>query len=152
MAQGPRDAWAAMPPPRPPPRRRRPPGAGKALKLGSPASSKTLWKTEIVCMETDELLCPNSSSERCREVLVHFSRLLALQAPLLTVCLFAVPAATCHQSASPRCAARIPAAAPHPLAAIVAPKRKGKCGRRSPAADSVGPRPRISIETTGNLG
>ncbi|XP_077836426.1 echinoderm microtubule-associated protein-like 2 isoform X17 [Macaca mulatta] len=38
----------------------------------------------------------------------------------------AVSAATCHQSAWPRCAARTPAAGPHPPAATVAPKRKGK--------------------------
>lgn len=64
-------------------------------------------------------------------LLASGTRLLASRAlPLPTCSLFAVPAATCHQSASPQCAARTPAAAPHPLAAIVAPKRKGRCPKR----------------------
>lgn len=69
MARDPRGAWAAMPPPHPPPRRRRPPGAGKARKPGSLASSKTPWETETVYTARDALMCPSSSNGNCQEVL-----------------------------------------------------------------------------------
>lgn len=131
MAQDPRGAWAAMPRPHPRPRRRPPPGTGKAQQLGSPASSKTLWRGMDAC-------APNSSSERCPEVLALRPLSPAgLPGSAPTVCsvVFTVPAATCHQNASPRCAAKTPAAAPRPLAATVAPKRKGECRGRGQVTD-----------------
>lgn len=121
MVRDPRGAWAAMPPLRPPPRRRRAPGAGKARKPGSLAFLQDLW-------ETGEL-CPNSSHGKPQEGLARLGPWSAnLKAPSLTTCsVFAAPAAICHQSASPPCAARTPAAAPHLPAVTAAPKRKGRC-------------------------
>lgn len=106
-----------------------------------------------VCMERDGLGYLNSISGRCGQVLARLrTRLLASQTPALAVCsLFAVPAATCHRSASPRCAERTPAAAPHPLAAIVAPKRKGKCPRRGHVADGGARTPHIGIVKVGEF-
>lgn len=130
MAQDPRGVWAVMPHPHPRPRRRRPPGAGEAKKLESPVSSKTVGSS--LYGEGCELQAGKGA-----EVLAHLPHSPAgLVGSALTVCsLFAVPAATCHQSASPRCAAKTLAVAPHPLAATVAPKRKGKCRRRGPVTD-----------------
>lgn len=64
--------------------------------------------------------------------------------------LSAVAAATCHQSASPRCVARTPAAAPHPPAAIAAPKRKGKHWGEV-MSPKVGPEPQTDRRMDGEF-
>lgn len=138
MAQDPSGAWVAMPHPLPPPRRRRPPDAGKARKPRTSASFQNLvgdrqfiWKGMDSCARTPAVEGVGRFSP------ASITRPLTSQAPALTVCsLFVVPAATCLRSAWPQCAARTPAVAPHPLAAIAAPKRKGKSPRQGHVTDS----------------
>lgn len=150
MAQDPRGVWAALPRPPPRPRRRRPPGAGKAQKLGSSASSKTWWET--VYLERDGLRCPNSSSERCqRSSPSSSSGLPASQDPPLPRAL-SPQCSPLLVTGTPRLGAPRRPPQPHHILQQQLQRQKGRVSvGGGDMSQTMGPRPQIGIEKEGEF-